>query len=218
MRPSGAALLVALAAASAAGASEVPGQEPAVSEAAGAEAESEWSVSLVTSLYLQEEDDFLMPILGADRGSLHLEGRYQYEDLKTGSLWVGWTFEAGTSLRLAATPMAGVVFGQTSGAAPGLELTVSWKSLELYSESEYLFDSESEEGDFFYVWTELGWQALPWLRLGLAAQRTRLYESELAIERGLFTAVSHGPVELIAYAFNLDGDEPFAILALAVDF
>ena len=57
-----------------------------------------------------------------------------------------------------------------------------------------------------------------WLRLGLSAQRTRLYESELEIERGLFAAVSRGPVELIVYGFNLDGDAPIAIVALGVDF
>lgn len=177
-----------------------------------------WSGSFSSYLYLQEEDDFLLPILAADRGSLHLEGRLQYEDFETGSLWVGRTFEAGTTLRLEVTPMAGLVFGRTDGIAPGLELTLSWKSLELYSESEYLFDSGSREDDYFYAWSELSWQVRPWLRLGLSVQRTRLYQSELEIERGVFAAVSRGPVELLAYGFNLDGDAPFAIVALGVEF
>ena len=54
--------------------------------------------------------------------------------------------------------MAGAVFGRTNGVAPGLELTLSWKSVELYSENEYVF------------------------------------------------------------GFNLDGEAPFAIVALGVDF
>jgi len=177
-----------------------------------------WSGSLAGYLYLQEEDDFLLPVLAADRGSLHLEGRFQYEDLETGSLWVGRTFEAGTSLRIEVTPMAGLVFGRTDGMAPGLELTLSWRSLELYSESEYLFDFGSQEDNYFYAWSELSWEARPWLRLGLSVQRTRLYDSELEIERGLFAAVSRGPVELRVYGFNLDGDSPFAIAALSVEF
>jgi hypothetical protein len=184
----------------------------------GQPAPAAWSGTFTSYLYLKEEDDFLLPILAADRGSLHLEGRFQYEDLETGSLWAGWTFEAGKDLQLAVTPIAGLVFGRTDGFAPGLELTLSWKSLELYSESEYLFDFGSQENNYFYAWTELSWQALPWLRLGLSAQRTRLYQSELEIERGVFAAVSRGPVELMVYGFNLDGDSPFAIVALGVEF
>lgn len=177
-----------------------------------------WSFRFASYLYLQEEQDFLLPILSADRGSLHLEGRYQYEDLETGSLWAGWTFATGTRLRLEATPIAGLAFGRTDGLAPGLELTLSWKSFELYSENEYVFDLGSREDNYFYAWSELGWQARPWLRLGLSLQRTRLYQSEREVDRGLFAAVSRGPVELVVYGFDLDGDAPFAIVALAVEF
>lgn len=218
MAPSLIALL-ALAPAAAAVAGAQAAEKPASpAPPAEAPAEGAWSGGFATYLYLQEDDDFLLPILRADRGALHLEGRFQYEDLETGSLWAGWTFGAGTSVRLEATPMVGLVFGRTDGFAPGLELTLSWRSLELYSESEYLFDFESEEGDYLYTWSELSWQAQPWLRLGLAVQRTRLYESELEIERGLFAAVSRGSVELTVYGFNLDGDAPFAIIALGVEF
>jgi hypothetical protein len=190
---------------------------PAVAQPAPA-GKAEWSGSVAGYLYLQEEDNFLMPVLRADRGSLHLEGRFQYEDLETGSVWAGRTFSAGTSLQLEVVPMAGLVFGRTDGFAPGLELTVSWKNLELYSENEYLFDFGSADDSYFYSWSELGWQAWPWLRLGLAAQRTRVYESEVEIDRGAFAAVSRGPVELVVYGFNLDGDEPFAVVSLAVEF
>jgi hypothetical protein len=219
IRPLHAALFLVLAAAAAALAGAQEAERPAPSEPpAAAPAERAWSGGVETYLYLQEDDDFLMPILSGDRGSLHLEGRFQYEDRQTGSLWAGFTLEAGTSLQLAVTPMAGVVFGRTDGLAPGLELTLSWKSLELYSESEYLFDFESQEGNYFYTWSELSWQARPWLRLGLSVQRTRIYQSELEIERGFFAAVSRGPVELVVYGFNLDGDAPFAIVALGVEF
>ena len=86
-----------------------------------------------------EDDHFLLPIFRADRGPLHLEGRYQYEDRHTGSAWLGWTLEAGKKVHLEVVPMAGAVFGRTNGVAPGLELTLSWKSVELYSENEYVF-------------------------------------------------------------------------------
>jgi hypothetical protein len=177
-----------------------------------------WSASLDVYLYLQEEDDFLMPILAADRDALHFECRYQYEDFETVSAWVGWSFDTGESLQIELVPMAGIIVGRTTGIGPGLEMTLSWKDLEFYSESEYVFDSEGVEGDYFYTWSELSWQALPWLKLGASAQRTRLYRSELDIERGLFVAVSRGPIELSVYGYNLDGDSPFVITALGVSF
>jgi len=177
-----------------------------------------WSGDLTTYLYLQDEGNFVLPILSGDRGALHLEGRYQYEDRDTFSAWGGWTFSAGKKLQLELVPMVGAILGQTKGVAPGLELTLSWKSLELYSESEYVFDVEGPEGDYFYAWSELSWQATSWLRLGLSTQRTRLYHSELSIERGLFAAVNRGPVELSLYGYNLDGEAPFVILALGLHF
>ena len=214
-------LLVCAGAAAPAAAADPPlGPPPSpVDPTTPAVADQIWSGGAEAYGYLLQEDDgYLMVIVDADRGSLHLEGRYQYEDFDTGSLWVGWTLETGRSLQFEAVPMVGVVFGNTNGFAPGLELTLAWKSLEFYSESEYVFDTEGAEGDFFYNWSELSWQAASWLSVGLVGQRTRMFDSELAIDRGLFAAVAAGPAEISFYGFNLDGNAPFAVLALALDF
>jgi hypothetical protein len=163
-------------------------------------------------------DDFVVPIASMDRGALHLEGRWQYEDFQTFSAWAGWRFATGTSLFLDVVPMAGVLAGRTQGFAPGFETTVAWKSLELYGEGEYVFDTEGEEGDYYYHWTQLGWRTKPWLTLGLSVQRTRLYHSELSFDRGLYASTAFDTAELSVYAFNLDGEEPFVIVAMSVDF
>jgi hypothetical protein len=176
-----------------------------------------WSGSLEAYAYLLQDDPFVLPIARADRGSLHLEARYQYEDRETFSAWAGWGFGTGTTVRLEAVPMAGVIVGLTKGFAPGLEASLTWASLELYSECEYVFDVEGED-DYFYNWSQLSWQARPWLACGASIQRTRMYQSELAIERGVFAAASRGRAEFSVYGFNLDGDEPFAIIALGVTF
>jgi len=219
MNPARAGLLLLLFAAPRAAAGQEHAPSAALFDAVGVErAQATWSASLDVYLYLQQDDNLLMPILDADRGALHLEGRYQYEDLETVSGWVGWGFEIGESLQLELVPMAGVIIGRTRGMAPALEVTLSWKSLELYSESEYVFDFEGVEGDYFYSWSELSWQGWPWLRLGLSAQRTRSYRSEREIERGLFVGVSRGPVELTVYGWNLDGEARYAVCALGVDF
>ena len=82
---------------------------------------SEWECSLSISTYLvQNGRDYANPNLVADRGWLHLEARYNYEAIKTGSLWLGYNFSVGKKLALEATPMLGGVFGDITGIAPGL--------------------------------------------------------------------------------------------------
>jgi hypothetical protein len=212
-------LALGVASCSVASAQETGSPSPDAPEAlVPAAADSLWSGGLDTYLYLQQEGVVVMPIARVDRGSLHLEGRFQYEDLLTGSAWLGWTFEMGDELHFALTPMVGGVFGRTNGVAPGLEMTLAWRSFELSSESEYLFDLEDAQNSFFYNWSELSWQALSWLSCGLALQRMRVYQTGLALETGAFVALRKGPVELSVYGFNLYGDGRYAIFGLGLNF
>jgi hypothetical protein len=77
----------------------------------------------------------------ADHGTRHLEARYNYEGLRMGPLWVGCNPSVGKKLVLEATHMIGRVFGKVSGTAPGLEFTVTYKKLQLYSANEHIFDT-----------------------------------------------------------------------------
>jgi hypothetical protein len=112
--------------------------------------------------------------------------------------------------------MAGAIVGETDGVAPGLELTLAWRRLEFYSEGEYVFNAEGRDGDFAYNWSELRWQARPWLGVGLSAQRTREHRSERTIDRGLLAAVSRGRAELSFHWFNFEEGSRFAILGLSL--
>ncbi len=80
-------------------------------------------------------------IITADHQWLHLEARYNYENLHTGSLWAGYNFTAGKTLQLAVTPMIGGVFGRTTGIAPGCEFSLTYKKLSFSSSNEYVFDT-----------------------------------------------------------------------------
>src|SRR5205085_1735912 len=90
----------------------------------------------------------------------------------------------GDELSLEFTPKIGVVAGRSEGVAPGYHFRLGYKRLELYSEGEYLFNAEQRDDSFFYAWTELSYSVAEWLRVGLAAQRTRAYESDLDIQPG----------------------------------
>jgi len=90
-----------------------------------------WDVRAALSGYFfSERSAYLQATAAVDYGVLHLEVRYNYEAQHTGSLWVGWNFEWGTSLKLSLTPMLGGVLGEVSGIAPGLEGDLSWGPLE----------------------------------------------------------------------------------------
>jgi hypothetical protein len=167
---------------------------------------------------LEDEDDYLVPMFYANRGMLHLEARYQYEDLHTVSLWAGATWSGGEHWWWEATPMAGIVFGDTDGAAPGLEAALGYRALDWYTEAEYLVAFDSSDGDFLYAWSELSVRPREWWRVGLVGQRTRVYESDLEVDRGFLAGAEAGRFTCTVYAFNPDRDAPFLALQAGVDF
>jgi len=178
-----------------------------------------WSSSASLFGYFVPEDrDYAQPTFAGDRGRLHLEARYNYEALETGSAWLGYAFSAGKLLRMDITPMVGGVFGDLHGFAPGYELTLGWSRLELYSESEYFFDFDENSEDFFYTWSELSITPAVGWRAGLVVQRTRAYETSLDLQRGLLAGVSYRRVDLTAYILNLGWEDPTIVISAEVGF
>ncbi|HZY02151.1 MAG TPA: hypothetical protein VFF02_01530 [Anaeromyxobacteraceae bacterium] len=175
-----------------------------------------WSAAAY-QYFLPRDPDFLLGIATADRGGLHLEARWNYEDLRTASLWAGWSLESGQALHLRLTPMAGVVLGRTNGLAPGLVLDLSWRWLELYAEGEYVIDLEDAGASYFYLWSELTASPAEWLALGLVGQRTRLVHTSVEVQRGLMGRLTFGGLSVAAYAFNPATPDWFAVAALSCE-
>jgi len=183
------------------------------------ESSNSWSFGLTTSAYfLPDDSDYLSPVITADRGLLHLEARWNYEDMETGSLWLGCNFSFGEKWVLDLTPMAGGVFGESRGIAPGYHLTLTRGSFELYSEGEYVFDADSSSDSFFYSWSELTWSPDGKFRVGLAGQRTRAYESDLDIQRGILFGYTRGDFDFSCTILNPDQDEPTLVFTAGVEF
>ncbi len=179
-----------------------------------------WDFSATGMYYWPPDDDnFLLVIATADRGSLHLEARYNYEALDTGSLFAGWTFAGGDTLTYELTPMLGAVFGDTQGIAPGFEASLAYGITDFYIEAEYLYDTEVHEDSYTYAWSELGFSPWEWLRFGLVGQRTRVYRSDREIQRGGFAQLMFGKATLGFYVFNPDDDtDRLAVVSLGAEF
>jgi len=189
--------------------------------AAGAPAEAApgWEYNASVYGYFPPDDHhYAQPTVTADRGALHLEARYNYEGLKAGSAWVGWNVGTGEKLRLDATLMVGGVVGDTRGVAPGYELTLSYGRFELYSEGEYIFDTDDSANNFFYNWAQLGYSPLEWLSVGLASQRTRAYQTSLDVQRGFFVGFKYKSLSLNVFVFNPGWETPTVVGSLAVSF
>ena len=178
-----------------------------------------WEFSLSAYTYFVPDDhEYVQPTLTADRGVLHLEARYNYEALETGSVFVGFNFSWGERLALELTPMIGGVFGEVNGIAPGYRLSLNWNRLDFYAEGEFLIDCEDNSDNYFYVWNELTYAPTDWIRFGLAAQRTRLYDSDVDIHPGLLLGFSWKQFEFTGYVFDVGFDDPTFVLGATVRF
>jgi hypothetical protein len=145
-----------------------------------------WAFALWTgySIYEDQENN-LLPVFYADHHKLHLEARYSYEDRNTASVFAGYKLATGNDLLFIATPMLGFVFGKTNGMALGLETALRYEIFDLYTESEYVLDFADNSNNFLYTYTELAF-TFKKFRGGLTTQRSRIYETELAFQRGVF--------------------------------
>lgn len=160
---------------------------------------------------------FILPIVTADKNKLHLEARYNYEELKTFSGWIGYNFSGGKEFQSKITPMGGFLLGRITGFAPGLEIQLEYSGFEFYSESEFVFDTEDKENNFYYNWTDLTYSPADWLFFGFSAQRTKAYETDLDIQRGFLIGGSLANLELSGYCFNPGTDDLYFLIAASIE-
>ena len=178
-----------------------------------------WEFDATANLIFLKNDFIFLPIATADRGQLHLEGRYNYEDINTTSLWTGVNFHFGEINTLDLTPMAGVVFGNSNGVAPGMRLTFAHKRFELYSEGEYFISLDDVSLNFFYFWTDLSYSPSDWFSFGISGQRTHMYHNSVDIQHGIFSTFNYKKANLTGYWYNIgQGSSSFVILSLGYTF
>ncbi|KDP85540.1 MAG: hypothetical protein ACN6OP_03980 [Pseudomonadales bacterium] len=211
-----ATLLLALTlAATGVGAQEPPQPAP---DAAAQPASAPWTFSATGYWNMpRESGDYLSGIFIAEKSQLHLEARANYEAKHSQSAFLGWSFSGGETVQFKATPIVGFLWGSTHGVIGGLEASVAFKKFDYYIEAEYL-DPHGAEPGYFYAWSELGYRPVEWLRLGLVAQRTRIYGGDRDLQRGGFFQVTVRKVTGSFYWFNPGSHAQIAILSLGISF
>jgi hypothetical protein len=187
--------------------------------AAPAPAQRAWSANiLVNTYFLPERSNVGQPVVTADRERLHLEARYNYEALDTGSIWGGVNFSGGRTVEWEVTAMFGGIIGDTDGVAPGYRGSITWRQLEFYSEGEYVFDAHDSSSNYLYNWSEASWVPAEWFRVGLVTQRTRIYQSDRDIQRGVLIGGTFKNLTATLYVFNPDDSKPIYVLGVGIGF
>jgi hypothetical protein len=180
---------------------------------------SKWNFSAWAEMFIIPGDkDLFNPTFYARHKKLHLEGRYNYEDRNTVSFWAGQRFELGNKVRFVFVPMVGLVFGNTNGIAPGLEMEISCWKLDFYSESEYVLDYAAQESNFFYMYSELAVRPIHAIRLGGIGQRTKVFETPRETQYGMFGEYYFGRFRVGVFYFSPFADNNYWIASASVDF
>lgn len=200
-------------------AAQTPTSAPPATPAAEQTPANPWDFNLNISGYdVPHGQSYVSPTLTADRDTLHLEARYNYEGLQSGSLWFGYNFSVGKKLTFEATPMLGGIFGSVTGIAPGIESTLTYKKIQIFSADEYVFDTSAKSGSFFYTWSQALFSPVPWFSVGYVAQRTRAYSTALDIQRGLMLQLTRKKVTFATQAFNMGQTDPVIVFSLGYSF
>jgi len=197
----------------------VPVEHACAQTADMAPAERALSGALTGYYYaLPDEPNFGSAIGSVNVGSLRFEGRYNYEARASASAFVGWKFAGGQDVTWEVTPILGTLWGRAHGTVPGVEVAVAYKSVDFYTEAEYVLDRASSDDNYFYAWSELGWRPVEWLRVGIVGQRTRVVNNDRGIQRGVLLQAFIGKFTLSAYAFNPDNGDRYTTLAVGIGF
>jgi hypothetical protein len=184
-----------------------------------------WEYTLTVDGYvLPKGTSYVNPVLTADHNWLHLEARFNDENLDTASLWVGYNFShgdvsAGDKWQFDFTPMIGGAFGRTNGIAAGCNVSLNYrKKIEASVGNEYVFDTTSKSGDFYYAWPQLTYSPVEWFHVGAVAQHTAIYHTSFSIQRGFLVGFSHKRWELTTYVFDPGSASTTGVLELGLSF
>jgi hypothetical protein len=177
-----------------------------------------WEYSFVFDTYIVPNDvDYGNPVFTADHKWLHLEARYNYEELHTGSLWAGYNFSWGKNLVLDVTPILGAVFGRINGLAPGCEASLTYKRFEASISNEFVITPANTGNSFYYAWPQLTYSVTNWLKVGAVAQHTKAYQTPLDLQRGFLVGFSHKKWEATTYILNPELT-PTVVLEFGISF
>lgn len=173
-----------------------------------------WNVSAVVLPIFMPDKTFVVPVVYANYKRWHFEPRYNYENMETFSMFVGYNFVGGNRMKYILTPMLGGVVGKTDGLAPGFEADLVLGRFTFYTEMEYLLDAHEGEDSYFYVWSHFRFFATKWMAVGIAGGRNRVFQNDVKVQRGVSLGFSKGKSAITGFYYNPFTPENYGAVSL----
>lgn len=170
------------------------------------------------NLLSQEKEYVWMPIIHyqSEKG-FYTEMRYNYEDVRTLSLYAGKTFTTGNEMECAITPMLGLSAGNFSGVSVAANAEADWKNFYLSTQTQHSVSTKKGVSNFFFSWTELGYNFFKKLFAGVAVQYTR-QEGISYTEPGFVAGLNLKNISIPFYIFKPFSPDQFIILGLNFEY
>lgn len=160
----------------------------------------------------------VVPIVHVENGKgWCAEARYNYEEVKTFSFYLGKSWSREGRISWTATPMAGIVAANYKGGSAALNLDLSGRKFFLSAQSQFTMAMDAENTNFFYNWSELAYAVSDHFFSGLTLQYTRQQGSN-NMEPGLLAGVSFGDISLPVYIFHPFRAGRYVVLGLEYEF
>jgi hypothetical protein len=160
-----------------------------------------------------------MPIIHrTGKKGLHTEFRYNYEERKTASVYVGKNFSRDSALSYSITPMLGWVFGRYNGGSVALNADADYKKTFVSLQTQYTVSKDGAAGNFFYTWAEAGYQPVDWFYAGVSTQFTKVYKEKTAAEYGVLVGINIKKVTVPVYVFSPFSKERNFIVGINVEW
>lgn len=131
----------------------------------------------------------------------YAELRYNYEDVQTFSVYGGKKITKGNDFHYSVTPMMGFSAGRFTGISFAANIEAEWKKFYLSSETQYSIATKRVSKDFFFNWSEIGYNITSFFFSGLTVQYTR-QPGKIIFEPGFLTGLTLNKVSFPVYIFR----------------
>jgi len=138
----------------------------------------------------------------------YLEARYNYEDIRTASLYFGKSFYVGKQTSFEIIPMIGGVVGTINGISPGFNCSLEYKIFSASSESQYTFDMRNSDNSFYWDWTNFSFGVYKNLGVGGSVQIYLPRSGDATYTAGPMINLKFKHLLLEAFSYNIWQDRP----------
>ncbi|HYF32086.1 MAG TPA: hypothetical protein VD993_13275 [Chitinophagaceae bacterium] len=157
----------------------------------------------------------VMPLVSFEsKRGWHAQARYNYEELQTASLHVGRSFSKTGDVSWQFTPLAGIVAGKLNGFSIGLNVDMECNGFFGSSASQYVMSYRNSLQNFFYNWSEAGYNISDHVYTGLSLQYT-LQPGYQNIEPGILAGVNVKNISFPCYVFNLFRSGTYVVMGIS---